>query len=206
MKKLFLASFLAYVIDDLVRFINIPSNKVKIAFISTAADPYADKWFVEKDRLSLVENGFSVTDIDIKNKKEEELYGVLSDFDTVFVSGGNVFYLLEKTIESGFDKVILKLLNKGIVYVGSSAGSTLLGPSLEPVKTLDDPKLGPNLRNFNGLNIVDFVILPHYGEPKYVDRYKSIINEYSDSKYKVIPLSNNQAIKVVGDKYEIIKK
>lgn len=206
MKKLFLSSFLAYVIDDLIQFLNIPSNKVKVAFISTAADPYEDKWFVEKDRLSLVENGFNVTDIDIKNKKEEELYGVLSDFDTVFVSGGNAFYLLEKSLECGFDKVILKLLNKGIVYAGSSAGSTLLGPSLEPVKTLDDPKLGPNLRNFNGLNIVDFVILPHYGEPKYEDRYKSIINEYADSKYKVIPLSNNQAIKVVGDKYEIIKK
>ena len=203
--KLFLESFTAYVVDDLVKFINILPKKVSIAFISTAADPYQDKWFVEKDKEALLNKGFKITDVDIKNKKEKVLYKLLVNFDLIFVSGGNAFYLLEKSLESGFDKVIKKLLRKGLIYVGSSAGSAIVGPSLEAVITLDDPKLGPNLKNYNGFGIVDFTILPHYGDPKYEGRYKKIVGDFTNSKYKVIPLTNQQAIQVVGDDYKIIE-
>lgn len=204
-KKLFLTSFTAYVVKELIKFLDKDPQDTTTAFIPTAADPYKkNQWFVDEDKEALTKHGFNLSEVDIKNKTEKRLYGILSKFELIIVAGGNSFYLLEKSLESGFDKALRKLLSEGIVYVGGSAGAVIVGPSLEPVKTLDDPQQGKNLKNYNGMGIVDFVVLPHYGNPKYEARYKNIIRDKSLSNFKLIPLTNNQAIEVRGDKYKII--
>lgn len=205
-KKLFLASFTAYVVDELAEFIGKKPDDTKIAFIPTAANPYEDRWFVDKERNELVNKGFRVTDFDIKNRNENKLFSFLSNFDAVVVAGGNVFYLLEKSLEVNFKSVLKKLLDNGVIYVGGSAGAALVGPSLEPVESLDDPSKAPNLKSFDGLSIVDFVVLPHAGEEKYKDKYDQILEKFKHFKYKVIPITNYQAIEVVGDKYKVVEK
>ncbi len=84
-----------------------PAN-LKLAFISTASNPYKDKSWLYKDRDKLIEMGFIVKDIDIAYKTHEYLQKELATVDVVFVSGGNTFYLLEKVRDSGFDKIIKK--------------------------------------------------------------------------------------------------
>jgi len=125
MKKLFLASVAANKIDKLLDMIQKPASSLTIAFVPTAADMYEDKWFVEKDRDSLKEAGFNIKDVDIKGKTQRELLEELKDADIIFVAGGNTFYLLEKAIESGFDKIAKELVEKGVIYVGSSVGAIL---------------------------------------------------------------------------------
>lgn len=193
-KKLFLASFTAHVVDKLPGFIGKVPMETKMAFIPTAADPYTDRWFVEYDRKALSRLGYNFTDFDIKGNTCQSLIEKLSKFDALVLSGGNVFYLMEKAVESGFDKAIPKLIEKGVCYVGGSAGATLVGPSLAPVQTLDDPSKAPNLVSLDGIGIVDFVVLPHFGEIKYKDRYEKIINDYKDFKYRIIPLANDRAV------------
>ena len=61
--------------------------------------------------------------------------------------------------ESGFSKIVKKLIEEGVTYIGSSAGSVLVGPTIEPVKTMDNPNDAPNLNSFEGLGFIDFVIL-----------------------------------------------
>ena len=92
-----------------------PPSETKVAFIPTAADTYDDKWFVDADCKKLTDLGFQLTLIDIKNQKENELHELLKEFDVIYMTGGNSFYLLEKIYESGFDKVIKELLDKGNV-------------------------------------------------------------------------------------------
>lgn len=206
MKKLFLASVVANTIDKLIGTLDELPERLTVAFIPTAADPYKDKWFIEEDRNKLKEKGFNVKDVDIKGKTEQELLQELKDADIIFVAGGNTFYLLEKARESGFDRTAKEFVEKGVIYVGSSAGATLAGPNIEPVKPFDDPSEAPSLKSFEGLNLVDFIILPHFGEEKDKQKYEEIVREYSEKGYKVIPLTDNQAVIVEGYEYKIVEK
>lgn len=202
MRKIFLTSVFSEVGDKVANFLGSPLT-LKVAFIPTAADVYDTKPWMEADRQKLVDLSYQVEDYDIKGKTESLIYSDLKDKDAIFVSGGNTFYLLYHTRQSGFDKALQKLIQEGKIYIGSSAGSILLAPTIEPVKLLDDPKQAPKLSSYNGLNFVNFVVLPHFGKEKYKDRCQSIIKEWS-SRVELIPITDKQFIVADGGKRQII--
>lgn len=204
MKKLFLTSVACNVLYKFVELLDCSPSDLTVAFIPTAADVYEDKSFVEDDRNKLTELGFKILDMNITGKTEEVLQEQLKNIDIIFVAGGNTFYLLEKLIESGFDKIIKTLVERGKYYIGSSAGSILAGLSIKPVKLLDDPSKAPNLKSFDGLKLIDKIILPHYGNEKYQDKMNQILKDYSDLQDKIIKLTDNQALVVDNEKLKII--
>ena len=69
---------------------------------------------------------------------------------------------------------------------------------------LDDPSKAPNLASTKGIGLVDFVILPHWGKEKYKDRYEKVMSQYGSSHYKLIKITDEQAIVVEGNKYNIV--
>jgi dipeptidase E len=89
-----------------------------------------------------------------------------------------------------------------VVYVGSSAGSVLACPTIEHIEDMDDRNLA-NLTSFKGVGLVDTLILPHYGEGKYKSKFNAIHNKWQ-TKHKMMPLSNHQALVVKDDYCEII--
>lgn len=183
---------------------NIPIvSGMKAAFIPTAADMYDTKPWMDVDRQALVDLGMEVEDCDIKNKTEDELYDFLKTKDIIFVSGGNTFYLLYHANQSGFGQALARLLGEGKIYIGSSAGSVLVGPTIEPVKTMDDPNDAPNLKSFEGLGFIDSVILPHYGKEKYEQQYQDILKEWS-GKVKIQLLRDNEVILVKDNDFKLL--
>jgi dipeptidase E len=204
MKKLFLTSVACNVLDGFVKLLDCPPSDLTVAFIQTAADVYENKSFVDDDRNKLSELGFKILDINITGKTEEILQEQLKDIDVIFSAGGNTFYLLEKVLASGFDKIAKKLVENGKYYIGSSAGSVLAGPTIEPVKLLDDPTKAQNLKSFEGLKLIDKIILPHYGNEKYQDKMNQILTDYADVKDKIIKLTDNQAAVVNDGEIKII--
>ena len=198
MKKLFLASFASVTLDLVRELLPKPASQLKAAFIPTAGDPYSDKGFVYVDRDKLVQMGFNVIDIDLAEIDEPTLETKLTDIDLVLVAGGNTFYLLDKVRKSGFDKVIQRMLDRGIIYVGSSAGSILCCPTVEGAKRFDDPSDAPDLTNYNGLNLFEKVIIPHAHKEKYAERIKQTTLEMNEQGLEVIPLTDTQAI-IVSD-------
>jgi len=204
MKKLFLTSVAYKVLDKFVELLDCPPSKLTVAFIPTAADVYENKSFVDDDRNKLLELGFKILDVNINGKTKEILQEQLKDVDIIFVAGGNTFYLLEKTIASGFDKIVKNLVENGKYYIGSSAGSVLAGLTIEPVKLLEDSSKAPNLKSFDGLKLIDKIILPHYGNKKYQEKMNRILNEHLDIQEKIIKLTDNQAIIATGGKLKII--
>jgi len=203
MKKLFLSSYFAFVSDFLIPLLPKPAKELKLAFITTAADPYKVKLWLYVDKLKLKLMGFKIFDLDIKNKNEKTLLEELKNIDVIFVSGGNTYYLLEKSLQSGFDKVVKKLINRGVIYIGSSAGSVLTCPTIEHIEGMDDQSI-TNLSNYTGLNLIDFLILPHYGDQKYMKQINFILSKWH-SKYKIISLTNMQAVVVEGTSYKIVE-
>lgn len=177
-------------------------GKKKVAFIATAADPYEDRWFVEDDRKALQSKGLEIVYFYIKDYDQEQLYEELSKFEIMFFSGGNSHYLLEKIKRSGFDKIVRKLLDQGIIYIGSSAGSVVACPSIEFCAPMDHPEEAPNLKDFSGLNLVDFYLLPHYGREKYAKICEQILQDNKD--LEVVPVRDDQLIVVEDTDWKIV--
>lgn len=179
-------------------FVGRPPDTVRVAFVPTAGDPFEDSSFVDRDRTLLQGLGYDVTDLDLKGQTQSTLKTALLDVDVLFIAGGNTFYLLRWARESGLDRVLPEALERGLLYVGASAGAIIAGPDAEPVVELDDPQAAPELSSYKGLGIVDIVVLPHFGDEKYLATYEAIIQRYKDT-YTVIPLRNDQAIVVEAD-------
>lgn len=75
----------------------------------------------------------------------------LKSFDAVFVSGGESTVLCREMVRTGFDKIIEKGINNGLVYVGISAGSIYAAGNLD-----------------DGLHIINNPIIPHWNGTKLI--------------------------------------
>ncbi len=199
---LFLTSLARETLDLLPPLLPKPTKEIKVAYITTAADPYpADNrpWY-DGNRQKLVDLGFAVTDYDLKGKTKVELTTDLAPFDIIYVEGGNVFYLLYHMRQSGMDQVLPKLLNAGKIYVGSSAGSAVLSPTVEHAMMFDSVDAAPLLKDYRGLGIIKEQIHPHSGKPKYADREKDTLAKWGS---KLTILRDDQVMIVNGDKISI---
>jgi len=203
MKTLFLASYFAFVSDLLLPYLPKKPKDLKLAFIPTAADPYKIKPWFYGDKMKLKLMGFQIIDVDIKNTTKDQLYEVLSTVDIIFVSGGNTYYLLEKAQASGFLEVAKSVIDRGVVYIGSSAGSALACPTIEHIEDFDDRSIA-NLTSFEGLTLTNKLILPHYGEEKYKAKFQIIVDKWTAKGYDMLPLRNDQVLAISKDKEEIL--
>ena len=69
----------------------------------------------------------------------------LECFDVVFVSGGDCAVLCREMKRTGFDQVLREAIDRGVIYVGISAGSMYAAGNLE-----------------DGLGILPNVLIPHW--------------------------------------------
>jgi dipeptidase E len=194
MKTLFLASNVASVIFDI--------------FINTPAEVYdTEKPWLKEDRESLKKAGFDPFDYTITDKNEKQLRKDLSNCDYIFVSGGNTFYCLEKAKKSGFVDVIKDLvLKQNKVYIGSSAGSIIAAPDITPAENIDDITKAPNLKDYKGFNLIDVVVLPHWGSERFKELYmKTRLEKSYNIDNKIILLTDNQYLYVKDDWYQIVE-
>lgn len=192
--KLLLASTFANVADKLLELVADKPENITVAFIATAADVYENKSFVDLDRNKLKEMGFKIKEISLQSKNADELKREVSGCGVIFVAGGNTFYLLQEVRKSGFDTVITDLVDTDTVYVGSSAGSVLVAPDIGLVSTFDDPADAPELKDYKGLDLVDYVVLPHYGNPKYELQYQDVIEKGKTLGIKTKTLRDDEFI------------
>jgi dipeptidase E len=186
------------------RMVDFIPPPAKIGFVGTAGETYEDPYFVRADRARLEKLGYELTDLDVTRSNRSKLQASLSDQDGIFIAGGNSFYLLQQFRLSGMDALVKEFVGRGGAYIGASAGAAVCGPSLEPVQVLDNPKDAPSLKAFDALDLVDVIVLPHYGKPKYLDLYHKIMDEYAE-RFHTVPLKDDQAIVMTDrSRYDIV--
>lgn len=183
---------------------NLPKNPedIKVAFVTTAAfGETEDPFWLEDAREELRDCGIKhIKDLDLKGKRKEELKQILSDKNVLFVNGGNTFYLLKYLRESGLQEFLPKLLDRGLLYVGISAGSIIAGPSVEVAgwKNLDKNKV--KLRDLTGLHLVPFSLFVHYTK-----KYKTLVEEkIKYVEHPLIVLTDQQAVLCISNQYRIV--
>jgi dipeptidase E len=202
--KLFLTSSASRVLDKIVPFLENSPKDMLVAFIPTASDVYINTPWIDDDRNKLKELGFQIKNVDLKGKRKKTLMQEFSDVDIIFVAGGNTSYLLEQSDKSGFTEIVKNLVNMGVIYIGSSAGSLLAGPNIEVDKIYDDGEFGKILESYEGLGFVDFVVLPHADNPEYKPYLKEIYEQYNE-KYDLRKLNDNQIIVICENTIQILE-
>ena len=203
MKTILLTSAGMNMKEEILKILPKPAEQIKLAHITTASKVEADTSWVQDEVDEMEKLGFQVEEIDIADMSEDALRGALTDKDIVYVQGGNTFYLLKHVRESGFDTIIKELIEKGVIYVGVSAGSIIAGPTIETAAwkaEYADPN-DVNLTDLTGMNLVDFNVFVHYAE-----KYKeSVATESTKSNYPVKILTDEQAILIRDGKVEFLE-
>lgn len=206
MKRLFLTSSVNFVAHDIAKRIN--KKGLKLAFILTPTEvEEGDLKWLEDDRNALKQAGLELTDYTFTDKTAKEVEEFIKDFDGIYVSGGNTFWLLEKIQQSNAAQVIRDFINSGKLYISTSAGSIIAGPDIYPTYRIDKAEKAKNLKGYKGLELVDFVVFPHWGNPLpyFKDNYLNHRLEHAYNKdHKIILLTDNQYIIVEDDWYKIV--
>lgn len=204
MKKLLLTSSAKKTIHFLTKLTNKNWSDLNVIFITTAGNLYEDTWWIQDSRKALIDLGANITELDIAGKSSKELIKQIGEPDVIFVAGGNTIYLLEEVQKSGFMNIVIELIEKGVIYVGSSAGSVLAGPDLILETNFEDRKNVSKLNSYAGLSLVNFFILPHWNEKSWKNTYLKIADKLVESKISLITLTDDQAILIDGEKMKIL--
>lgn len=184
--------------DELTKLAGQGSKK--IAFIPTAANAEPNgPWFLSQlDNLRKF--GFNKIDFVDPSAAENDWQKRLNAADIIFVSGGNTFHLLNQARKTGFgDWLKQNIANK--IYVGASAGSILVTPSIG-VAGIDnaDPNI-PKLTDLSGYSFVDFEVVPHMGAMFSEESIEKYVNT---TKNKLYGVNDNSAVRVVNGSTNVI--
>ena len=178
---------------------------MKLAFIPTAAEVETGSLsWLHADRKALVDAGFDVFDFTFTNHTKEEIKAALDPIDIIMVSGGNTYFLLQEMQRSGAIEYIRTRVEKGMVYMGSSAGSIVAGPDVKLTWGLDDPAKSPDLKSEKALHLTDVVVFPHWASPHFEAEYRTtMISAYTKGE-KIVLLTDDQYLWVRDDWYKIM--
>lgn len=178
MKNIFLTS--CGIINDNIKNefynkINKDIKELKVLYITTAVDGETDddKTWMEEEYQTILDLGILKENI-IEYKIGNPVN--INDFDVMYMLGGNTFYLLDIIRKNNFDNDIKNFINSDKIYVGSSAGSIILGNSIEVAKDFDENNI--NMIDFTGLKLVDGLIVPHCNrKEEFINKLKNSSNE-----------------------------
>jgi len=203
MKKLLLTSAGFHnpeVSKEFLSLVNKDASEIKLVFVAADMDEDSAPW-VKKSKQDLLDLGIKEVNILTTFLDRHIDYSDLRNFDAVFVNGGNTFLILDKFRKSNFDRAVIQFIDEGKVYVGVSAGSNITGPDIETCVTGIGDENTVGMKNTVGLNVVDFVTIPHYEhkDEEEIKKWEEKVN------YKLVRLTDDQAILVRGDKTRIIE-
>lgn len=190
--------------NDFIQLLDKSPQQTRVVFVTTAAyGDYKNPTWLEVYREQLRNLGIKqISDLDIRGKTQKDLEKITEDKDIIFVNGGNTFYLLRHTKESGFDKVIKEHVNKNRLYIGISAGSYIACPTIEQSHWKHQDRNDYGLKDLTGLNLVPFLITAHFTE----EVRKDVEEGIKTTKYPVVLLSDTQAVLVKNNSVKVIGK
>lgn len=158
--------------------------------------PYEDcyKW------INSVFRPLGITEIEMWTDLGDKYPEDLKKFSSIYIGGGNTFYLLNVLRETGFYNILKEFVDKkGIVY-GGSAGAIIFGRDILTAKHMDPNHT--NLKTFEGFNYIDNYSLWCHYETSNDSVIKEYVNKYG---YSVIALPeeagivmNEGTLKVIG--------
>lgn len=120
----------------------------------------------KEDKELLEKIGFDVKIVDLKDyfDNKDKLNNDFKKYSAYCIMGGNVFILRQAMKYSGFDAFLESNINKDYLYIGYSAGSSVLSRNIKILDSVDAPIsfYKENSIVYNGIGLIDYVFIPHY--------------------------------------------
>lgn len=195
--------------NELFKLVGKKPEETSIVVIPTASNvEIGDKcWYIE-DLINLKNLNFKSIEIsDISADDESVWLKKISNVDVLFFEGGNTFHLMNWINKTGLDKKLSEIL-KNKVYMGASAGSMVASKDLllKTSQKLFEEDLDKS-EDMDGLQIVDFYIIPHFNSEYFNNRNEEYIREVtSNLNDKIYVLDDNSAVVVDGDTVEVVSE
>lgn len=200
--KLFLASYMKHPdsVKKLETFVDGLKDK-SVIYCPTAANAEQGRGhWKNSETLALARKLCGKVDVvELENFDTEDVVSKFKNKDIIWMAGGYPGYLLYWLRRFSFDILLPKLLAKGSVYVGSSAGSMVCSKT----NYLSEMFPGEEERGSGlipGLGFIDFEIFPHYKEI-----YLPLI-KLKWRHGKLCLLKNGEVITIADGKMEILGK
>mgnify|MGYP000878397878 CR=1 FL=1 len=203
MKNLFLCSYFAGVKDTFKDFMNNDTKGKKVLFIPTANIDEETKFLVDEAKEVFKSLGMEVENLEISKLDEKTIKNKIEKANYLYIGGGNTFYLLQELKRKNLIDFIKNRVNFGMTYIGESAGAIITSKDIEYNDLMDDKTIAKDLKEYSGLNLVDFYIVPHLNEFPFEESAEKTMNVYSS--LNLVPITNNQAILVDEDKIDVLE-
>lgn len=190
----------ANTVQACVQLVGKPQDQITVAIINEAyAVETGDKRWVLKNMNDVARNFSAAIDIvDLLALSIKEIEARIMKKDVIFVLGGNTDYQMHVFQKSGFAELLPKLLETK-VYVGSSAGSMVLGKkvSSEAYHTIYGERNTFGIEAYLGL--VNFAIKPHMNSPHWPQNKPEILDKVAGgTDFPVYGVQDDSAIVVDG--------
>ena len=198
--KLFLCSHFSSV----GRLIKEEIDNNKVAFIPTASLHEGYTGYVGSARKLFKKLGASVTEIDISTEAYSTIQAVFEDADVIYFTGGNSFFLMDQLRKTETDELLKKELANGKLMIGESAGAIICAPTIQYIEQMDEKPEDYSQEDNEGLDLIDFYVLPHYLTAPFKKITERIMAEFSD--LNICAINNHQAIIVNDEGSKVICK
>jgi dipeptidase E len=176
----------------------------KVAFIPTASLHEGYTGYVGSARKLFKKLGASVTEIDISTEAYSTIQAVFEDADVIYFTGGNSFFLMDQLRKTETDELLKKELANGKLMIGESAGAIICAPTIQYIEQMDEKPEDYSQEDNEGLDLIDFYVLPHYLAAPFKKITERIMAEFSD--LNICAINNHQAIIVNDEGSKVICK
>lgn len=149
------SEFLEYLLEDLILHFKDTNNILFIPYARPSG--ISHEVYTEKVKIAFSKIGKTIDGL----HTFENPINAIKKANGIFVGGGNTFVLVNELYKNNLITTLQKVVNKGIPYLGTSAGSNICGLTL--CTTNDMPIVYPP--SFKTLSFVPFNINPHYLDP-----------------------------------------
>lgn len=120
--------------------------------------------------------------------------------DVIMMFGGNEYHYMHHIRRLGLYDEIRKFIDKDGVYVGASAGSIIMGPTVD-TQAWSMAENDMNMEDTSGFGYVDFTTVAHI---EWRPNPEKAIKHHGETNEKMIYFTEKQAILVRDDGYRII--
>lgn len=189
-----------FILEEIERLTKKKGEKIKVAIIieASACDEGSQWWLF--DSLKVISDTFPRKTwlCNLLALSEKQIKKLIDKVDVVWCCGGSTDFLKTIFERSGFDRLLLRILEKK-VYVGSSAGSSIMGRrgNLRAQAKIYKDDLWLDVKDY--LGIFDACICPHiYGRHVPENAFELICKESKKQDYPFYALSDESAIVIDG--------
>jgi dipeptidase E len=196
--------------NKLVELVGKPKEQISFAVINEgyAVEDGDSRWVL--DEMNTVSSTFGgmIQIVNLQALDIEQIEKRLMAVDAIYVVGGHTDYLMSVFDKSGLSTILPKILESK-VYVGSSAGSMIIGKRISAEAYAKIYGETGTYGTTKYLELVNFAIKPHFNSPDWPNNrepvLRQVVTNFDSTLYALSDTSaiaiNNNLIEIVGTEY-----